>query len=474
MCIRDRPIDPYTLGSWLGDGDSRTGILTTADTETLEYIPYNSWKMSSGKYRYRIEGLTKLLNKQGLLKDKHIPDEYLSSSISQRESLLQGLIDTDGSVHKTNSNLTYTTVSPKLRDGVCDLVRSLGGKVKVHDNYTKVSKEATTYHHSYLLNIWLPDEITPCRLTRKLNRRKFGQRLKSAIKAIEPVGVKKGRCITVENSNGIYLTNDYLVTHNSHCIATYCAWRITVNPWWTVLYVSASDSLAKAQMGVIQNILLSDEHRLLWPDMLNFQKNQYGELVHKPLGNNVWTQEKIMVDHPARKERSVRDATLAIKSVGSSKTGLHANEIVFDDLVTDENYKSEVKRNEVVDCYTNMVKIATTSSLMKAVGTRYADNDLYGLLKESTYPVYEDGVITNHAPLWQWFEKVVEDSPHRDGTGTYLWPKQWNEQDGRFYGFDQQELAIKKANQTMSGDSRQLELWHGQYYKPQTLSLIHI
>lgn len=250
----------------------------------------------------------------------------------------------------------------------------------------------------------------------------------------------------------------------SHCIAVYCAWRLTVDPWWSILYVSANHKLALSQLAVIKGVLQSEEHRLLWPEMLNYGPNQHGELVHKPLGNNVWTQETIMVDHPRRAERNVRDPSVAVSSVGSSKTGFHAKEIVFDDLVTDENYLSQVQREEVVRCYSNLAKIATTNSYMKAVGTRYADNDLYGVLKDTTYPLYENGEIKEHVPLWNWFERVVEDSPQQDGTGEFIWPRTYNETDECYYGFDQQELAIKKAQLTVDPDPRHLETYFAQYY----------
>lgn len=250
----------------------------------------------------------------------------------------------------------------------------------------------------------------------------------------------------------------------SHCLAVYCAWRLTVDPWWTILYVSSNHDLAIMQLSVIKDILSSDTHRAVWPQMLNYENNQYGQLVHKPLKNNVWTQHQIMVDHPVRFERKVRDPSISVTSVKSSKTGFHAKEIVFDDLVTDENYSSQILREEVVRCYSNLAKIATTGSLMKGVGTRYADNDLYGVLVEATYPLYKDGLVVENVNLWETFQKVVEDSQHRDGTGQYLWPKEWNEHDQCYYGFDQQELAIKKAQLTIDNDLRQLELWFGQYY----------
>jgi hypothetical protein len=41
------PIDPYTLGSWLGDGNSRDGRYTSNDEELISFIPYKPRKLKS-------------------------------------------------------------------------------------------------------------------------------------------------------------------------------------------------------------------------------------------------------------------------------------------------------------------------------------------------------------------------------------------------------------------------------------------
>lgn len=260
-------------------------------------------------------------------------------------------------------------------------------------------------------------------------------------------------------NKGVLFPRDHL---KSTIAGGYAAWEITINPWIKIAYTSASDKLARAQIKAIQDILKSERHRALWPEMLDYGLNPQGEETHRPKGE--WSQTAITVDHPERSARSVRDATVSAFTVKGSKTGQHVDLTIFDDLVTDENYKSQAESEAVLHCYTNMAKIASTNSRMVAVGTRYKPNDLYGVLKEQTYPIFEDGIIVRHEPLWDWLERVVEDSPHRDGTGTYLWPKRLNEQLGKTFGFDQQELAFKKAQNTVGGDPMLLELWYGQYY----------
>ena len=255
----------------------------------------------------------------------------------------------------------------------------------------------------------------------------------------------------------------------SHCIAVYCAWKITIKPWWTILYVSANPSLAREQLGVIENILQSPKHRALWPQMLNYVRDRDGQMKHKPL--NTWTQDVIKVDHPDRTNRQVRDPTVRATSVKSTNTGFHCNEVVFDDLVTDENYGSEAEKADVIRCYKNCMKILTTGSYCKAVGTRYGEDDLYALITQLTVPIYEDDEEVGEEPMWKVFERVVEDSPYRTGDGNFLWPKM-QMPNGEWYGFDMRELAIKKKNLTLDGE---LSSFMAQYYNdPNDESLARI
>ena len=63
--------------------------------------------------------------------DKFIPHPYLLGSVEQRVALLQGLMDTDGTVNIANNQLRYTTISERLAQDVRELVHSLGGTVSV-------------------------------------------------------------------------------------------------------------------------------------------------------------------------------------------------------------------------------------------------------------------------------------------------------------------------------------------------------
>jgi len=211
---KDLPIDPYTLGVWLGDGHSASARITTADPEIFDYIPYRSAK-KTGKYLYQIyNDLHKILRINNLLNNKHIPEEYFTSSIQQREALLQGLIDTDGTVSKRGNQISFSATPSLFIDQVATLVRSLGGSASKSIQKTRASKDSE-YKVSYKLFIRLPEQIFPAKLKRKAERFKGNTKTYSAITDISFSHRGLGRCISVENEDGLYVTNDYMLTHNS-------------------------------------------------------------------------------------------------------------------------------------------------------------------------------------------------------------------------------------------------------------------
>src|SRR5690606_8626431 len=94
-------IDPYFLGVWLGDGDCNGPAITNQDNEILDWVSnkYTHTKIKTTNRTDRVyvkDGMVGLLRNKELLKNKHIPSEYLIDSRDNRLKLLAGLIDTDG------------------------------------------------------------------------------------------------------------------------------------------------------------------------------------------------------------------------------------------------------------------------------------------------------------------------------------------------------------------------------------------
>jgi len=275
-------IDPYTLGAWLGDGNSAGGRFTTADEEIVEYFPYEVTKHKE-KYNYGILGLQGQLRQLELINNKHIPEEYLFGSIEQREALLQGLIDTDGTIPKNGIQVFFCQKNEILTDDVIALVRSLGGTATKGEQLTRFDKNSE-YKHSYRLSIRLPKEIKPARLKRKINRWKGSKKTRSAIVSILKDRTDWGRCITVENEDGLYITDDYLVTHNS----TLCVFRVLQHLLFDkgskyVVIQSKTQKEAKKRLGAIKNII---EYSQAFRDLFGYMGEQSAK---------TWTQDTIVL-----------------------------------------------------------------------------------------------------------------------------------------------------------------------------------
>jgi len=151
--------------------------------------------------------------------NKFIPKEYLyNSSIETRIALLQGLMDTDGTI-KQNGEASFSTVSEQLKNDFIELVYGLGGKAVAYKRKPKMSSYKDQLikgnFHCYDIRINLPNEINPFFLKRKANRRKVSYMHHIGIKSIEKIGFKKVQCIRVENEEHLYITNDFIVTHNT-------------------------------------------------------------------------------------------------------------------------------------------------------------------------------------------------------------------------------------------------------------------
>ncbi|MEE3853423.1 PhoH family protein [Gordonia sp. LSe1-13] len=183
------PSDPYAVGRTLGDG-SMADMTTPSST-------------------------------------KFVPAEYMQNSADVRLAVLQGLLDTDGGPVGQSGRtcrVQYTTVSDRLRDDVIFLVRSLGGVV-----YSRTRKaagrapgkargrEVPYRHDAHVLDIRLPAGLAPFRLGRKVEKYAAGEckEPKRYIESIDEVGTEEAVCIKVAAEDSLYVTEDFLLTHNT-------------------------------------------------------------------------------------------------------------------------------------------------------------------------------------------------------------------------------------------------------------------
>jgi phosphate starvation-inducible protein PhoH and related proteins len=158
---------------------------------------------------------------------RFVPESYLYNDAATRSAVLQGLLDTDGGPvvqDDRTCRIQFSTTSPRLRDGVIFLVRSLGGVAHWRTRYKEdkrpgFARGKTISHRSdsYVLDIRLPGGVQPFRLRRKAEvyARHGGGRPMRFIKDIEPAGVEETVCIRVAASDRLYVTEDFILTHNT-------------------------------------------------------------------------------------------------------------------------------------------------------------------------------------------------------------------------------------------------------------------
>lgn len=228
------PLDPYVVGALLGDGSIKqvpkyrpkfTSVDQGIIDEMKRLLPPTckmvqtkngkDWRINDieGRRGEKLSRASQAIMDAGIAghgaETKFIPDRYKFASVPERLALLQGLMDTDGSA--SSGAHTFCTCSPQLANDMQFLVQSLGGSASM---YRRPDKRG--YRDMYVMTISFNDGTMPFRLKRKVEERAHQRRYWGRkILKIEPTGIKPVRCITVDNPDGLYITDNFVVTHNS-------------------------------------------------------------------------------------------------------------------------------------------------------------------------------------------------------------------------------------------------------------------
>lgn len=228
---QDIPINPYLLGLLLGDGCITTKSIRffNIDKQIIKDINkvlpdgYILKKTKENKCGYRINcnsninTLRVLLDKLSLYgcnsHSKFIPDCYKYNSKEIRLDIIRGLMDTDGSAGKKGS-IECTTTSIRMANDIKEIIESLGGICRIIPRYTKCNGKKFL---SYRCNIRHQNNKQFFNLKRKIVRARKRSKgiLMRSIKSIEPYIKDDAICIKIENPNGLFMTNNHIVTHNS-------------------------------------------------------------------------------------------------------------------------------------------------------------------------------------------------------------------------------------------------------------------
>lgn len=254
-------IPPYIMGLALGDGsfrqnESNKAFQFLSEDEFLpNYIGSQmNWKVKQNKANFGwyfsfneetshtnvwvqdfLKQYPELLNTKS--ETKFIPEKYLYGSVEQRFDLLNGLLDTDGSIDKKSGTITYFTISPQLRDDVVELCHSLGFKTTVLIDSHKET------NIGYIIRIYgrPDDKIKLFKLPKKreilekwynTSKRKESNEFNPIIEIGSCGYTEEMTCFMVDNEEHLFLTEDYIVTHNTRnavADACYLAYPIRYN-----------------------------------------------------------------------------------------------------------------------------------------------------------------------------------------------------------------------------------------------------
>jgi phosphate starvation-inducible protein PhoH and related proteins len=253
---REVPMDPYALGLLLGDGcltGSTTPTFSTADPELASALgaalPGAALPGIEARWKDRVDytlsrpeqpgdlmttehPVTRVLRALDLLGTRShstfVPEVYLHNSAEVRLALLQGLLDADGgpvAQAGRTCRVQYSTASIVLRDDVIALVQSLGGVAYSRRRSASGrppgrarGRDVPHRYDAHVVDIRLPEGVQPFRLRRKLDTYHAsggGGRPMRFIDSIEPAGREEAVCIQVAAADSLYVTENYLLTHNT-------------------------------------------------------------------------------------------------------------------------------------------------------------------------------------------------------------------------------------------------------------------
>lgn len=235
-------IAPYILGAILGKGcitESVTAVnsvqFTTMDNEIVQrfvsagYNMNHSRKKSGNRaksYTVYDRGLVEALRELGLEgcapTDKFIPRQYKYATVEERKQLVRGLMDTAGYVDE-RGHMSYSTASGRLAEDVAFIIRSLGGIATIKRNTAGYKdgnggfipcRNSCNVYFRIRMNqelVGLSRKKIRCRYEFNGSASEPGKRITN----IEYIGKRQGRCITVDEPCGLYVVDNFTVTHNS-------------------------------------------------------------------------------------------------------------------------------------------------------------------------------------------------------------------------------------------------------------------
>jgi hypothetical protein len=369
------PIGPYTLGAWLGDGNSSGARITCgySDLGVIDRIREDGYQVIEGKSSNENSGIFTIgkrmelrpyLSGWGLINNKCIPEQYFHCSVEDRMNLLRGLMDTDGSINDSGT-ATYTGKSEKLCRGVHRLASGLGMKPR-WGMHTMLVNGAD--YPVYRVSFQAYKSFTPFCLPRKTARCKVGEReAYRFIHSIDVVDSIPVSCIQVDAPNGEYLIGDRMVTtHNSTVLTVaetiqYC---LKEKGSATAIF-SHTSPVAKKFLFTIKETFQNEKIlSACFPEVV------WGDCEKEA---PMWSVDGglILKRDSSRPEPSISAWGL----VEGMPTGMHFDRRVYDDISTEDLAESVDQMEKVKTKFDSSQNLGKEGGHHRVIGTYYHHDD---------------------------------------------------------------------------------------------------
>lgn len=278
-----------------------------------------------------------------------IPQEYLITTKENRLELLVGLLGNSG-YNAYHNGATFEIKNENVAKDIIFLVNSLGGMAVVSGNRV---------YATFAYNIFSEEsDIT----------------LKRYITKIESVGKDSCQCIMVEHPSHLYLTDNFIVTHNTTLGCFFLAWIMGRYPESCNLASAHGDKLTRGFYDQVSTILTDTEYN------------------YKDVFPNVTIEAFNSKDETINLNKRKRFKTLTCRSIGGGLTGATRCDkyLYCDDLVSGiEEALNRERLDTLWSKYTNDLKsrkkkyckeihIATRWSVWDVIGRlqmQYGDNE---------------------------------------------------------------------------------------------------
>lgn len=366
---RTPKLHPYVMGALLGDGClSGTVVRISLPDEHVrrrfeELLPSEDQIIHVAKDDYGVRRKKRnndpsetcaALREYGLMEhhshEKFIPEDYMYASVEDRRELLAGLLDTDG--YASHQSIEYTTTSPRLAEDVVALVHSLGGYASTNAKKTWYTKdgERIPCKDAYRIVIqFTKNGDNPFTLPRKAERYvPRRQYIKRFIKSIEYIGDEECQCIMIDDPCHLYITDDYIITHNTTLAELFLSLWIGWDADACNLFSSHSGHVTRMVYDVICNILGTD-----------LKKGQIAEYAWREIFPTVEIQDVNAKEETINLNKFKPFKSITFRAIGASQTGVtRADGLLYcDDLCSGiEEALSKIRLDKLWQRYNTDLK----------------------------------------------------------------------------------------------------------------------